>query len=45
LEHGLNVTRDQVYDVMSELDPQGLEARDPKAKFLLAVVQWYTVCT
>ena len=27
LEHGLNVTRDQVYDVMSELDPQGLEAR------------------
>lgn len=27
LEHGLNVTRDQVYDVMSELDPHGLEAR------------------
>ena len=27
LEHGLNVTRDQVYDVMSELDPKGLEAR------------------
>ena len=27
LEHGLNVTRDQVYDVMTELDPQGLEAR------------------
>ncbi|KAK3744750.1 hypothetical protein QZH41_003386 [Actinostola sp. cb2023] len=26
-EHGLNVTRDQVYDVMSELDPEGLEAR------------------
>ena len=26
LEHGLNVTRDQVYDVMSELDPKGLEA-------------------
>ena len=26
LEYGLNVTRDQVYDVMSELDPQGLEA-------------------
>ena len=27
LEHGLNVTRDQVYNVMSELDPQCLEAR------------------
>ena len=27
LEHGLKVTRDQVYDVMSELDPQGLEGR------------------
>ena len=27
LEHGRNVTRDQVYDVMTELDPQGLEAR------------------
>ena len=26
-QHGLNVTRDQVYDVMSELDPEGLEAR------------------
>ena len=26
LEHGLNVTRDQVHDVMTELDPQGLEA-------------------
>ena len=24
LEHGLNVTRDQVYDMMTELDPQGL---------------------
>lgn len=28
LEHGLNVTRDQVYDVMYDLDPQGLAARD-----------------
>ena len=27
VEHGLNVTRDQVYDVMSELDPEGLEIR------------------
>ena len=27
LEQGLNVTRDQVYDVMSELDPQGLDVR------------------
>ena len=26
-QHGLNVTRDQVYDVMTELDPEGLEAR------------------
>ena len=26
LEHGLNVTRDQVYYMMTELDPQGLEA-------------------
>ncbi len=26
-EHGLNVTRDQVYDVMTDLDPEGLEAR------------------
>ena len=26
-EHGLNVIRDQVYDVMNELDPDGLEAR------------------
>ena len=22
-EHGLNVTKDQVYDVMNELDPDG----------------------
>ena len=26
-EYGLNVTRDKVYDVMYELDPEGLEAR------------------
>ena len=26
-EHGLNVTKDQVYDVMNELDPDGFEAR------------------
>ena len=26
-QHGLNVTRDQVYDVMTELDPEGHEAR------------------
>ena len=26
-EHGLNVTRDQVYDVMYELCPEGLEER------------------
>ena len=26
-QHGFNVTRDQVYDVMTELDPEGLEAR------------------
>ena len=26
-QHGLNVTRDQVYDVMTELDPEGLEAK------------------
>ena len=25
--YGLNVTRDKVYDVMYELDPEGLEAR------------------
>ena len=24
-EHGINVTRDQVYNVMSDLDPEGLE--------------------
>jgi hypothetical protein len=27
IEHGLNVTRDKVYDVMSELDPEGLDTR------------------
>ena len=26
-EHGLNATRDQVYAVMADLDPEGLEAR------------------
>ena len=26
-EYGLNVTRDKVYDVMYELDAEGLEAR------------------
>ena len=26
-QHGLNVMRDQVYDVMTELDPEGLKAR------------------
>ena len=26
-EYGLNVTKDQVYDVMNELDPDGFEAR------------------
>ena len=26
-EYGINVTRDQVYNVMSDLDPEGLEAR------------------
>ena len=26
-QHGLNVTGDQVYDVVKELDPEGLEAR------------------
>ena len=26
-EYGINVTRDQVYNVMSNLDPEGLEAR------------------
>ena len=26
-EHGLNVTKDQVYDVMNEQDPDGFEAR------------------
>ena len=25
-EHGINVTRDQVYNVMSDLDPEGVEA-------------------
>ena len=25
-EYGINVTRDQVYNVMSDLDPEGLEA-------------------
>ena len=27
-EHGLNVTKDQVYDAMHELDSDGFEARD-----------------
>lgn len=27
LEHNLNVTRDQVYDVMCHLDPEGLQSR------------------
>ena len=27
LQHGLNVTRDKVYDVISEFDPEGLETR------------------
>jgi hypothetical protein len=27
-EHGLNVTRDQIYDVLYELCPEGLEERD-----------------
>ena len=26
-EYGLNVTRDKVYDVMYELDPEGLKVR------------------
>ena len=26
-EYGINATRDQVYDVMMDLDPEGLEAR------------------
>ena len=26
-EYGINVTRDQVYDVMTDLDAEGLEAR------------------
>ena len=26
-EHGLNVTKDQVYDAMNELDSDGFEAR------------------
>ena len=27
-KHGLNVNKDQVYDAMNELDPDGFEARD-----------------
>jgi hypothetical protein len=31
-EHGLNITRDQVYNVMNECDPEGLEARSVGGK-------------
>ena len=50
-DHGLNVTRDQVYAAMTDVDPEGLEKRKPilkkinqKVHFLLLVLigffQW-----
>ena len=30
--HGLNVTRDQVYAAMTDVDPEGLENRKPILK-------------
>ena len=40
LEHGLNVTRDQVYNVMTELDPQGLERQRKKGNFTTRGSNW-----